>query len=141
MNHSSAEGLCFKPKPGHKVEATAANTMGGSQKQANKAQYAEWQREQYTKCNRQGQGPWIKVKRSLMKLADFNKITVQSNYDTKHYEVPPDREVEEREDNREEHCDGKGSISFLVPAAVEKRQQQRFFDQERVKNSETCKIR
>ena len=52
------------------------------------------------------------MKRSLTKVADFNKITVQSNYDTKHYEVPPDREVEEREDNREEHCDGKGSIIF-----------------------------
>ena len=51
LNHSSAEGSCFKPKAGHKVEATAANTMGGSQKQASKAQYAEWQREQYTKRN------------------------------------------------------------------------------------------
>ena len=52
------------------------------------------------------------MKRSLTKVADFDKITVQSNYDTKHYEVPPDREVEEREENREEHCDGKGRITF-----------------------------
>jgi len=64
------------------------------------------------------------VKRSLTKVADFNKITVQSNYDTKHYEVPSDREVEEREDNGTEHCDGKGSISFLLPAEVKERQQQ-----------------
>ena len=54
----------------------------------------------------------MKVKRSLTKVADFNKIIVQSNYETKHDEVPPDREVEEREENEMEHCDGKGSISF-----------------------------
>ena len=51
MNHSSAAGSCFKPEPGHKVEVTAANTMGGSQQQASKMQYAEWQQEQYTKRN------------------------------------------------------------------------------------------
>ena len=51
MNHGRAEGSCFKPKTGHKVEATAANTMGGSQQQATKAQYVEWQRHQYTKRN------------------------------------------------------------------------------------------
>ena len=51
MNHSSAAGSCFKPKPGHKVEATAANTMGGSQKQASRMKYVDWQRDQYTKRN------------------------------------------------------------------------------------------
>ena len=70
------------------------------------------------------------MKRSLTKVADFNKIRVQSNYDTKHYEVPPDREVEEQEDYGEEHCDGKGGISVLLPAEVEERQQQRFLTKE-----------
>ena len=51
MNHSSAAGSCFKPKPGHKVKVTAANTMGGLQQQASKMQYADWQRDQYTKRN------------------------------------------------------------------------------------------
>ena len=79
------------------------------------------------------------MKRSLTKVADFDKITVQSNYDTKHYEVPPDREVEEREENREEHCDGKGSISFLVPTAVEKRQQQRILTKSESKTAKRAK--
>ena len=81
------------------------------------------------------------MKRSLTKVADFNKITVQSNYKTKHYEVPPDRKVEEREVKEVKHCDRKGSISFLLSAEVEERQQQRFFDQGRVENSKMCKIR
>ena len=42
INHSSVEGSCFKPKAGHKVKATTANTMGGSQQQATKAQYMDW---------------------------------------------------------------------------------------------------
>jgi len=79
------------------------------------------------------------VKKSLTKVADFDKITVQSNYDTKHYEVPPDREVEEQEDNREEYCDDKGSISFLLPAGVEERQQQRIWTKSESKTAKRAK--
>ena len=53
------------------------------------------------------------MKRSLTKVADFNKITVQSNYEIKPYEVPPDRDVEEQEVNEMEQYGGKGSISFF----------------------------
>ena len=79
------------------------------------------------------------MKRSLTKVADFDKITVQSNYDTKHYEVPPDREVEEREVNKMEHCDGKGSISFLLPAGVEECQQQRILTKSESKTAKRAK--
>jgi len=51
LNHSSVAGSCFQTKPGHKVEATAANRMGGSEYQANKMKYASWQWDQYTKHN------------------------------------------------------------------------------------------
>ena len=52
------------------------------------------------------------MKRSLTKVADFIKITVQSNYETKSYEVPPDSEVEEQDVNEMEQYGDKGSISF-----------------------------
>ena len=47
------------------------------------------------------------MKRSLTKVSDFNKITVQSNYETKPYEVLSNREVEEREVNEMEQYGGK----------------------------------
>ena len=58
------------------------------------------------------------MKRSLTEVANFYKITVQSNYEPKPYEVPPDRKVGERKVNEMEQCGGKGSISFLLPAAI-----------------------
>ena len=79
------------------------------------------------------------MKKSLTKVADFDKITVQSNYETKHYEVPPDCEVEEREVEQMKHCDGKGSISFIVPAEVEECQQQQFLTKEESKTAKRAK--
>ena len=38
-----------------------------------------------------------------------------------------------------EHCDGKGSISFLLPAEVEERQQQRFLTKEESKTAKRAK--
>jgi len=55
-----------------------------------------------------------------MKAADFNKITVQSNYKIDPYdEFPPGHQVEERANNKHEKCNGKGKISMLVPVEVE----------------------
>ena len=81
------------------------------------------------------------MKRSLTKVSDFDKITVQSNYETKHYKVPPDREVEEQEGNEMVHCDGKGSISFFIASGSRRAPAAVSFDQGGVKDNKTCKIR